>query len=52
MFGRLRAILPKDSQRGSLRKIHQNGDYLKQAMQKSCPPVGIEPAVFELPVIV
>ena len=29
LFNRLRAILPKDDQRGSLGKSHENGDYLK-----------------------
>ena len=52
MFDRLRAIWPKSSQRESLGKSHQNGDYLKQAMRKSCPLAGIEPAAFELPVLV
>ena len=43
MFGRLRSFWPKRYQRGSLGKSHQNGDYLKQAMQKSCySPTGFE----------
>ena len=50
MFNRFACIWPKSYQRGSLGKSHQNGDYLKQAMQKSCLPAGFEPAVFE-PVI-
>ena len=29
-------------------KSHQNGDYLKQAMRKSCVPTGFEPAAFGL----
>ena len=29
-------------------KSHQNGDYLKQAMRKSCLPTGFEPAAFGL----
>ena len=46
MFNRLRVIWLKGYQRGSLGKSHQNGDYLKQAMRKSCLPAGIEPAAF------
>ena len=49
-FNRLRAIQPNGYQRGSLEKSHQNGDYLKQAMRKSCLPAGFEPAAFGLPV--
>ena len=34
MLNRFACVWPKDYQRGSLGKSHQNGDYLKQAMQK------------------
>ena len=34
MLKRFACVWPKDYQRGSLGKSHQNGDYLKQAMQK------------------
>ena len=34
----LRALWHKDYQHRSVEKSHQNGDYFKQAMQKSCPP--------------
>ena len=44
MFNRLACFWPKGYQRESLGKSHQNGDYLKQAMQKSCLPTGFEPA--------
>ena len=37
MLNRLRAFRPKSYQRKSQGKSHQNGDYLKQAMRKSCP---------------
>ena len=37
-------IWPKGYQRGSVRKSHQNGDYLKQAMRKSYPLTAFEPA--------
>ena len=43
-----RAIWPKGYQRGSLEKSHQNGDFLKQAMRKSYPIAGFEPAAFGL----
>ena len=51
MFIRFTCFWPKGYQRGSLGKSHQNGVYLKQAMRKSCPPSGFEPAAFGLPVI-
>ena len=41
---------PKNYHRGSLRKSHQNGDYIKQSMQKSCLPTGFELTTFGLPV--
>ena len=41
MFNHLHAIWFTDYQRGSLGKSHQNGDYLKQARQKSCLPAEI-----------
>ena len=47
MFNRLRAFWPKDCQSGSPGKTHQNGDYLKQAMRKSNPATGFEPAVIQ-----
>ena len=40
MFTRLRALWPKGYQRRILENSHQNGDYLKQAMRKHCPPTG------------
>ena len=36
LFNRFACFWPKGYQRGSLRKSHQNGDYLKQAKRKSC----------------
>ena len=39
MFNRLCAIWPTGYERGSLGKIYQNGDYLKQAVWKSCLPI-------------
>ena len=50
MFNPLRASGLKATQRGSLGKSHQNGNYLKQAMQKSYPPTEFEPAALGLPV--
>ena len=50
LINRLRAIWPKGYQRGSPRKSHQNGDYLKACNAKNCSPAGIEPAAFGLPV--
>ena len=47
MFNRWGALWPQGLQRGSLGKIHQNGEYLKQAIQKSCPLTGFEPAVLD-----
>ena len=35
MFNRLRAFWPKSYQGGSPGKIHQNGDYFKQAIRKT-----------------
>ena len=52
MIDRLLAIWPEGSQRGSQGNSYHNGDYFKQAMRKSCLPVGIEPAAFDIPVIV
>ena len=37
-FNRFACFWPKGYQLGSLGKSHQNGDYLKQAMQKSVFP--------------
>ena len=50
MFNRFACFWLKGYQRGSLGKSDQNGDYLKQAMQKTCIPTDFEPAAFELPV--
>ena len=50
MFNRFAYFWPKDYQRGSLGKSHQNGDYLKQAMRKNCLTTEFEPAAFGLPV--
>ena len=52
MFSRLHATWPTGFQRGIIGKSHQNGNYVKRAMRKSCLPAGIEPVAFELPVIV
>ena len=52
MIDPLLAIWPEGSQRGSQGNSYHNGDYFKQAMRKSCLPVGIEPAAFDIPVIV
>ena len=41
MFNRFACGWPKGYQHGSLGKSHQNGDYLQQAMRKSCLPTGI-----------
>ena len=46
MFNRFACFWPKGYQRGNLGKSHQNGDYLKQAMRKSCLPTGFEPVAF------
>ena len=46
MLNSLRAFWPRDYQRGSLWKSHQIGDYLKQAMLKSCPPTESKPRVY------
>ena len=35
LFNRFACFWPKGYQRGSLRKSHQNGDYLKQTMPKT-----------------
>ena len=48
MLNRSARFWPKGYQRGSLEKSHQNGDYLKQALRKSYPPTGFEPAAFGL----
>ena len=37
LINRLRAIWPKGYQRGSLRKSHQNGDFLKASNAKKLP---------------
>ena len=50
MFNHLRAIWPKVYQRGSLGKSHQNADYLKQGMRKSCRLTEFQPAAFGLPI--
>ena len=47
LFSRLSAVWSTGYQRGSLGKSHQNGDYLKQAMQKSFPSTKFEPAAFK-----
>ena len=44
LFNRLRAILPKGYQRGSLGRVTRTATTSKQAMRKSCLPAGIEPA--------
>ena len=49
IFNRFHDFWSTGYQRGSLEIIVQNGDYLKQALQKSCPSTGFEPAVFESP---
>ena len=48
MFNRLHALWPKDYRTKSLGKSHQIRDYLKQAMQKSYPSAGFEPAAYGL----
>ena len=50
IFNRFACFWPKGYHLGSLGKSHQNGDYLKEAMRKSCLPTGFEPAAFGLPV--
>ena len=50
MFIRFACFWPKAYHRVSLGKSHQNGDYLKQAMQKCSFPTKFEPAAFGLPV--
>ena len=50
MFNRLRVFWRKGYQRGSVEKGQQNGYYLKQAMRKTYPTPGFEPAAFGLPV--
>ena len=50
LYNRSACFRPKGYQRGSRRKCHQNGAYLKQAMPKSYSPTGFEPAAFGLPV--
>ena len=47
MFNRFACFWSEGYQRGSLGNSHQNGDYLKQAIRKSCLPTGIEPAACE-----
>ena len=47
VFNRLHAIWPKGYQSRSLRKNLQNGDFLKQAMQKSYLATGFEPAALD-----
>ena len=42
IFNCFACFWPKGYQSGSLGKSHKNGDYLKQAMQKSCLPTGFE----------
>ena len=48
MFNRLRGFCFKGYQCGNLGKSHQNGDYLNQAMQKSCPPTRFETTTVRL----
>ena len=43
MFNRFACFLPKGYQRGSLGYSHQIGDFLKQAMRKSCLSTGSNP---------
>ena len=50
MFNRFACFWRKGYQLRSLGKSHQNGDYIKQAMRKSCLPTEIEPAAFKLPI--
>ena len=50
IFNCFACFWPKGYQCASLGKSHQNGDYLKQAMRKSCLPTGFESAAFGLPV--
>ena len=50
LFNRFACFWPKGYQPESLGKSHQNGDYLKQAMQKTCLSTEFEPAGFGLPV--
>ena len=45
LFNCFAGFWPNGYQRGSLGKSHQNGDYLKEAMRKSCLPTGFEPAI-------
>ena len=47
-FNCLRAFWLKRCQRGSLGKSHQNGDYLKHAVPKSCLPIRFETAAIGL----
>ena len=46
----LRAFYRKSYQRGSLGKIHQNSDYWKPAIRKSCLTTRFELVTFGLPV--
>ena len=43
-------LVYKGYQCGSQGKSHQNVNYVKQAMRKSCLPTGLKPEAFGLPI--
>ena len=45
LFNCFACFWPNGYQRESLGKSHQNSDYFKEAMRKSCLPTGFEPAI-------
>ena len=49
LFNRFACFWPKGYEGRSLVKSHQNGDYLKEPMRKTCLLTGFEPAAFGLP---
>ena len=49
MFNRLRAVWTESYSAEAWGRAIRKGDYLKQAMQKSCSPTEFEPTATALP---